>query len=163
MTPGIRPLIAGNWKMNGSQREAARQQFREHTQTLAQSPGVEPWFGYECGVKGDPLPRRRWVQPASRPKMPHLGKHLPRSVVGAVCPQSGENFHLVFDGMDSAVFQCWLDELAKSGPLRAGLCRMLVLDNASWHKVKSLQWHHFEPQFLPPYSPDFKPFERLWP
>ena len=24
MTPGIRPLIAGNWKMNGSQREAAR-------------------------------------------------------------------------------------------------------------------------------------------
>jgi len=24
MTPGIRPLIAGNWKMNGNQREAAR-------------------------------------------------------------------------------------------------------------------------------------------
>ena len=29
----------------------------------------------------------------------------------------------------------------------------------SWHTVKSLQWHHFEPLFLPPYSPDFNPIE----
>ena len=37
----------------------------------------------------------------------------------------------------------------------------MVLDNASWHKIKSLQWHHFEPLFLPPYSPDLNPIERL--
>ncbi|WP_408004365.1 transposase [Prosthecobacter dejongeii] len=39
---------------------------------------------------------------------------------------------------------------------------MLVLDNATWHKVKSLRWHHFEVLFLPPYSPDLNPIKRLW-
>lgn len=144
------------------EREARRQAFKEQIRGLAQDPCVELWFGDECGVEGDPRPRRRWVQPGSKPKVPHLGKHLRRSVVGAVCPASGESFHLVFDGVDSAVFQCWLDELAQSVPLKEGVRRVLVLDNASWHKVKTLNWHHFEAMFLPPYSPDFNPIERLW-
>ncbi|MGD9818702.1 MAG: transposase, partial [Desulfomonilaceae bacterium] len=36
------------------------------------------------------------------------------------------------------------------------------LCNASWHKSKSLNWGRFEPIFLPPYSPDLNPIERLW-
>jgi DDE superfamily endonuclease len=36
------------------------------------------------------------------------------------------------------------------------------VDNASWHKAKRLNWHHFEVHFLPGYSPDFNPIERLW-
>ena len=39
---------------------------------------------------------------------------------------------------------------------------ILVLDNAPWHKIKSLNWHHFEPEYLPPRSPDLNPIERLW-
>ncbi len=144
------------------EREEQRQAFREKIKALATDPAVELWFGDECGVDGDPRPRRRWVQPGSKPKVPHLGKHIRRNVVGAVCPQSGEFFSLIFDGVDSAVFQCWLDELAQSVPPKTGVRRMLVLDNASWHKVKTLQWHHFEPLFLPPYSPDLNPIERLW-
>lgn len=38
----------------------------------------------------------------------------------------------------------------------------MVLDNATWHKVKSLEWGRFEPMYLPPYSPDLNPIERLW-
>jgi transposase len=37
-----------------------------------------------------------------------------------------------------------------------------VLDNASWHKAKSLHWHHIKPFYLSAYSPDFNPIERLW-
>ena len=36
------------------------------------------------------------------------------------------------------------------------------MDNASWHKCKSLRWGAFEPVYLPPYSPDLNPIERLW-
>lgn len=144
------------------ERETQRQTFRERIAQLVADPAVELWFGDECGVDGDPRPRRRWVQPGSKPKVPHLGKHIRRSVVGAVCPQNGEFFSLMFDGVDSAVFQCWLDELARSVSPQPGLRRVLVLDNASWHKVKTLNWHHFEALFLPPYSPDFNPIERLW-
>jgi transposase len=32
----------------------------------------------------------------------------------------------------------------------------------SWHKTKSLEWHHLKPVYLPPYSPDFNPIERFW-
>jgi len=28
--------------------------------------------------------------------------------------------------------------------------------------IFSMNWHHFEPMYLPPYSPDFNPIERLW-
>lgn len=38
----------------------------------------------------------------------------------------------------------------------------LLLDNAGWHKTKRFVWHHFEPVYLPPYSPDFNPIERIW-
>ena len=36
------------------------------------------------------------------------------------------------------------------------------MDNASWHKSKSLQFGALEPVYLPPYSPDYNPIERLW-
>ena len=39
---------------------------------------------------------------------------------------------------------------------------MLICDNASWHKTKTHDWGQFEPVFLPPYSPDLNPIERLW-
>jgi len=39
---------------------------------------------------------------------------------------------------------------------------LIICDNASWHKSKTIQWGQFEPMFLPPYSPDFNPIERLW-
>jgi hypothetical protein len=79
-----------------------------------------------------------------------------------VCPQSGGLSALVFDGVDTAVFQCFLDELAAAAPPVSGQRQLLIMDNASWHKSGTLRWHHFEPVYLPAYSPDFNPIERLW-
>jgi len=52
--------------------------------------------------------------------------------------------------------------MATEVPEREGKRVLLVLDNASWHKTKRLTWHHIVPVFLPPYSPDLNPIERLW-
>jgi transposase len=71
-------------------------------------------------------------------------------------------FSLILDGMDTEVFQIYLDELARAIPKKEGQRQLLIMDNASWHKSAQLNWHHFEPQYLPPYSPDFNPIERLW-
>jgi transposase len=60
------------------------------------------------------------------------------------------------------VFQYYLDQLARNVPPVVGKRRVLIVDHASWHKSGDLHWHHFEPYFLPPYSPDFNPIERLW-
>ena len=38
--------------------------------------------------------------------------------------------------------------------------KLLIMDNSSWHK--NIDWGKFEPLYLPPYSPDLNPIERLW-
>jgi transposase len=144
------------------QNEEERKTFLEELRALVADPKVEIWFGDECGVEGDPRPRRRWVQPGRRRTVPYLGDHIRQSVIGAVAPQSGGLFSLIVDGVDTDVFQFFLDEMAKVVPKKEGIRQLLILDNASWHKAGRLNWHHFEAKFLPGYSPDFNPIERLW-
>lgn len=144
------------------QNEQERREFLEQLQVLVNDPAVELWFGDECGVEGDPRPRRRWVQPGRPRIVPYLGDHLRQNVIGVVAPQSGGFFSLIVDGVDTDVFQFFLDEMAKAVPKKKGVRQLLILDNASWHKAARLNWHHFEPKFLPGYSPDFNPIERLW-
>jgi transposase len=91
-----------------------------------------------------------------------LGDHIRANVIGAVCPATGECCTMIFDGVDSDVFQYYLDFLAKEIPALDSKRRVLIVDNASWHKAQRLNWHHFEVHYLPGYSPDFNPIERLW-
>lgn len=144
------------------QNQEGRKKFQEELQELCARPDVELWYSDECGVEGDPRPRRRWVQPGKKRTVPYLGDHIRQNVIGAVAPQSGQFFSLIVDGVDTDVFQFFLDELAKAIPKKEGLRQILILDNASWHRAARVHWHHFEPKFLPGYSPDFNPIERLW-
>ncbi|MEI6562405.1 MAG: transposase, partial [Verrucomicrobiota bacterium] len=95
-------------------------------------------------------------------QVPYMGEHIRANVIGAVCPESGQSFEMIFDGVDTDVFQCFLDHLAETIPPDPNKRRILILDNASWHKAVRLNWHHLECKFLPSYSPDFNPIERLW-
>jgi len=144
------------------QNEEERKKFQEELRVLCADPKVELWFGDESGFEGDPRPRRRWVQPGKPRTVPYLGDHIRQNVIGAVAPQSGALFSLIVDGVDTDVFQFFLDEMAKAVPKKEGMRQVFILDNASWHKAARLQWHHFEPKFLPGYSPGFNPIERLW-
>jgi transposase len=144
------------------QNEEERKRFQEELRVLCADPKVELWFGDESGFEGDPRPRRRWVQPGKPRTVPYLGDHIRQNVIGAVAPQSGALFSLIVDGVDTDVFQFFLDEMAKAVPPKEGVRQVFILDNASWHKAARVKWHHFEPKFLPGYSPDFNPIERLW-
>jgi transposase len=144
------------------QNEEERKAFLEELRRLCANPSVELWFSDECGVEGDPRPRRRWVQPGKRRRVPYLGDHIRLNVIGAVAPQSGQFFSLIVDGVDTDVFQVFLDQMAHAIAPKPGVRQILIVDNASWHKASRLNWHHFQPRFLPGYSPDFNPIERLW-
>jgi len=125
-------------------------------------PRVELWFSDECGVEADPRPRRRWVEPGSKPTVPYSGSHVRRNIIGAVRPSDGAFTSLVLDHCNTVAFQVFLDIFAKEYPAKENTRQILIMDNASWHKTKTLDWHHFEPEYLPPYSPDFNPIERFW-
>jgi transposase len=144
------------------QNEQQRQLFLERLRTLADRTEVQLWFADECGVEGDPRPRHRWAQPGKPRTVPYLGDHIRLNVMGAVCPQHGRLLSVVVDGVDTDVFQFFLDQLAEAVPQASGQRQILIIDNASWHKASRLNWHHFEPLYLPAYSPDFNPIERLW-
>ena len=65
--------------------------------------------------------------------------------------------------MNSRLFELWFVEvLLKEIPVGS----VLILDNASWHRKKMLrklaEAAGCRVIFLPPYSPDFNPIEKVW-
>jgi transposase len=153
--------VPQRWPERQNQEDRAK--FLEDLQSLRESdPSAELWYGDESGIEGDPRPRRRWTVRGGRPRVPYQGDHIRTNIIGSVCPVTGESFALLFSGVDTDVFQCYLDHLAEAVPPDPGKRRILILDNASWHKSARLNWHHFEVRFLPAYSPDLNPIERFW-
>lgn len=143
------------------QDEKKRQQWLENLRELLTNDDVELWYMDEMGVNGDPCPRRRWAKVGEKARVTHNGDHIRMNVTGMICPRTGEAFLLEFTHSDRDIFQAFLDQANQTiTPLRKR--QILICDNASWHKCRSLDWGRFEPLYLPPYSPDFNPIERLW-
>ncbi len=70
----------------------------------------------------------------------------------------------VANSVNVALFQAVLDAFARAVGAGPDKAIVLVLDNAGWHVSKKLTM----PEglflcFLPPYSPELQPAERLWP
>ena len=143
------------------QDEAAREAWLMELRKLLADAQVELWYMDEMGVEGDPRPRRRWAPVGEKTRVTHNGDHLRMNVTGMICPRTGEAFLLEFTHNDRDVFQAFLDEANRHATLKRKR-NVLICDNASWHKCKSNVWGKFEPMFLPAYSPDFNPIEKLW-
>jgi transposase len=143
------------------QDEELRAQFLEKLRELAADSDIELWYSDEMGVEGDPRPRRRWSPKGSKEKVTKNGDHLRINVAGVIAPRTGQFYGLEFSHMDSEIFQVFLDYANKDLQFERKR-QIFICDNASWHKRKSLNWGRFEPVYLPPYSPDFNPIEKLW-
>ena len=87
-------------------------------------------------------------------------------VCGAVNPRDGRLFSLIFDGFDSETFVYYLKWLLQKFKTRKKI--VLVLDNSSTHKSNKVAEFvekykkRLELLFLPPYSPELNPVERVW-
>jgi transposase len=143
------------------QDEAQRAAFCRRLQVLVDDPEVDLWFGDEMGVEGDPRPRRRWAKRGEKTRSTKNGDHIRMNVAGIVCPRTGQFFAIEFSHSDRDTFQAFLDEANEHARFERSRS-ILILDNASWHKAKTIRWGRFEPLYLPPYSPDLNPIERLW-
>jgi len=143
------------------QDEALRQAFQTRLKEWLADENVELWYLDECGVEGDPRPRRRWAQKGAKTTITKNGDHVRMNVTGMICPRSGVFYGLEFSHTDTEVFQCFLDHANADLKLERRR-NLLIMDNASWHKSTSLNFGGFEPTYLPPYSPDYNPIERLW-
>ena len=143
------------------QDEQLREAFVLELQKLFEQPDVDIWFADESGFEGDPRPRKRWDKKGRKTRVTKNGGHLRMNVIGMVCPRSGEFFAIEASHSDSATYQAYLDEADRQISFQR-TTNILVMDNASWHKRKSTNWHGWQPMYLPPYSPDLNPIERIW-
>lgn len=57
--------VPQRWPERQNQEERAA--FLTQLQALREDPRVELWYGDECGVEGDPRPRRRWSERGEPP------------------------------------------------------------------------------------------------
>jgi len=143
------------------QDEKQREIFLKKLEQLYNEPDVEIWFQDESGFEGDPRPRRRWDKKGNKTRVTKNGDHLRMNVMGMICPRTGEFFAIEASHSDTETFQAFLNEAGKTIKFTRSK-NILILDNATWHKKKSLGFQGWQPKFLPPYSPDFNPIERIW-
>ena len=79
---------------------------------------------------------------------------------GAVEPRTGERFFLQLPRLTAECFQIFIDEFSATFP---NTLNIMVLDNGQFHHAKSLVIpDNVVLMFLPPYSPELNPIERLW-
>ena len=81
-------------------------------------------------------------------------------VYGAIEPATGESFFLELPQLNSALVQTFLNEFAHCYQESVNI---IVMDNGSCHTAKSRRIpEKVGCLFLPPYSPERNPIERLW-
>ena len=79
---------------------------------------------------------------------------------GAVEPATGENFWLEMPRLDALCFETYLQEFTQAYPASLNV---MVLDNAPAHIAGSVVVpENVVLLYLPPYSPELNPIERLW-
>ena len=143
------------------QDEQLREAFLVELEQLCNQADVDVWFADESGFEGDPRPRKRWDKKGRKTRVTKNGGHLRMNVIGMVCPRTGQFFAIEASHSDSVTYQAFLDEASKAVPFQRAI-NVLIMDNASWHRRKTADWHGWQPKYLPPYSPDLNPIERIW-
>jgi transposase len=77
-----------------------------------------------------------------------------------VSPLSGESFSLFLPEVNTEMMNIYIKEISRQ---YAGKNIFIILDQAGWHKAKDLRLpKNIKLRFLPPYSPELNPIEKLW-
>jgi hypothetical protein len=85
-------------------------------------------------------------------------------VTAFVQPTSGEAVWFLSTGLSKPLFEALLAAFARQTGAGRERHIVLVLDNAGWHGPEGLAVPDgITLVFLPPYSPELQPAERLWP
>jgi transposase len=78
-----------------------------------------------------------------------------------VCPARDTGVALVMTHLDTAAMNLFLAELTQA--VAPGAHAVVLMDKAGWHIADDLVVPaNITPVFLPSYSPELNPIERLW-
>lgn len=111
-----------------------------------------------------PILRRVWAPRGKRPIAVHRRKYEWTWLYGFVHPLSGATFFLMLPRVETEAFSLALQLFCEAAGVDEHNHVVLVLDGAGWHRSDALTLPPgLHLAFLPPYSPELQPAERLWP
>ena len=111
------------------------------------------------GQKGRGI--RVWFERGVRPEGTIDQRHASAWLYGAVRPGTDQAFALVMTEVGAAAMRAFLDRFAANLPERVHAA--LLLDGAGWHIAADIAVPaNISLIFLPPYSPQLNPVERVW-
>ena len=125
---------------------------------------IEVWAMDEHRLGLKPIQRRVWEQQAEQPIAAVKWRFQWLWLYGFVHPESGETYWWILPKVNIDLFNRALADFAQHFGVGKNKRIILVLDRAGWHtsdQVKIPQGIHLF--FLPAYSPELQPAERLWP
>lgn len=134
--------------------------YEEHIQS-----GWRIFYQDEVGFQTEGTLSYSWGPRGEKIETPNYGRHGRVNLMGAYEVGTGEFFYKMTCFKVTALrfkrFICSLKRQFKTDKI------ILIADNASFHKAKWFtQWwqskNWLKIEFLPAYSPDFNPIERLW-
>lgn len=131
---------------------------RQHPQSV-----VTLWSYDEHRLGLLPIRRKSWSKRGVKIVMPVEQRYQWLYLYGFVAPQTGETYWLLMPTVSLALFQVALEEFAKGQGISKDKQAIIVIDGAGFHNPNSITVPPgIHLVFLPPYSPEIQPAERLW-
>lgn len=122
---------------------------------------VRVWFQDEARFGQQGTLTSVWAAKGSRPTVVRQNGRKSIWVFGIVDPVTGWSMLAPHREANTRTMQHFLNAAAEK--LGSRQHAVMVLDRAGWHTAKQLKWpRRITPLFLPPYSPELNPAERLW-
>lgn len=110
-----------------------------------------------------PIIKRVWAPKGQRPRAPVRRRYQWLYVYGFVRPTTGQTWWCLLPTVSTAVLSLALAAFARDEGVDPAHRVVLVLDQAGWHTSPKLTLPPgLDVVFLPPYSPELAPAERLW-
>ena len=132
----------------------------EQARSYIEDPHGMVLFFDEARFGLQPDVARLWALRGKRAVVPVKTGYKNFYLYAAVDPKQGECFILELPRVDTDMINLYLAELSKSFPDKNIL---LIWDQAGYHRSKELNLPiNIKIEYLPPYSPELNPTERLW-
>ena len=147
--------ITGRKKHNKSDTEA-QAAFKNKLKNLSLESGMDVFFFDESRFGTHSKIGRAWFKTGVRTAIPYRMGYKWLYLYTAAS-SNGRNFTLIADTVDKASMQIFLDKFAQTLDKPV----ILVMDNAPWHSNLNSS-NMINIVYLPSYSPELNPVERLW-
>lgn len=131
---------------------------------LAQQEKAQIFFGDEAGVRSDHHAGTTWALKGKTPVVSSTGARFGLNLISAVSAQGEFRFMTVTGKVGATQFIEFIRRLLHNAPRKV----FLIVDGHPAHKAKCVKRFvesldgRFRLFFLPPYSPELNPDERVW-